>query len=185
MSSTLNGGVAILDPVSFWHRLSRLTDSDLLRRNVDGISICLNSGLKYSKSAALHLYLFGFKFPNSILVLTRRSLLFVGSKNQCRSIKNSLLSSSSMNLIVLERSVDDELQNRESFNSLITAVCYEGGNKIGCLKNIDPSYGHFIPSWQSAVENSPLEVVDISKAVGLLLSMKDETELVRAVVCYI
>ena len=182
-------GDIVINSDLFFQRLERLTTHLSTHKGsiwggVDAITIPLGSSgedeLNYSKSAALHLYLFGYELPDSIIVLSRNQLYFMATAKKCNIVKSSLQSTSSMSINVLEKT-KDEGQNRENLNALINVVRRGGGKKLGGLMK-DKYNGAFIPSWLSVIEQSQLEIFEINTALGLFLSVKDEAEQVRDIV---
>ena len=169
----------------FFERLERLTTHITTHKGttwggVDAISIPLGSSeeeTQYSKAASVHLYLFGYELPDSVIVLARNQFYFMATAKKCKIIRDSLQSNATMNINVLEKT-KDEGQNREHLNALINVVRKGSGRKLGSLFK-DKHLGNFIPSWLSVIEQSQLETFEISPALSLFLAVKDPSAQVR------
>lgn len=184
----------------FYHRLGRLlenwsTQKQILWGNCD--AVCIPNGptsedLHYSKSSAMHLYLFGLEFPDSIILVTKTDFWFMATDKKCKYVEALVGSACPVNIKVLRKTKDEGL-NREHFNTLLGAVRKSGGNRIGyetyhchqlALMICDRSLfkkeleGTFIPSWMSRIDEGGLEKIEIGESLGRLLAVKDEVELV-------
>jgi len=141
---------------------------------------CLSGDeLNYSKSSSLHIYLFGYEFADSLIVITKNNFYFMATAKKCGFVQEYLsLKHESIKVHVLVRT-KDEGQNRQHFNDLANVIRRNGGKRLGTITKGD-FQGQFIPSWMTFVEQSQIEKVDISSSIGLLLAIKDKEELVRA-----
>lgn len=175
-----------LNAERFFARLERLqTDWMTHKSGVWGGSdaLCVPLGavgdeINYSKSSAFHLFLFGYEFADSLIVITRNNFYFMATAKKCGMLEKDLVGKhDTIKVHLLVRS-KDEGQNREHFNELGNVIRKGGGKKLGSLFKAEYE-GNFIPSWMNFLDQSQLEKVDISPALGLLLAVKDEVELVR------
>lgn len=145
-------------------------------------AICIPMGasddeVMYSKGASVHLFLLGYEFPDSIIVLTKGHFYFMATSKKCQMIQRDLMphsASSTIQLHFLEKSKDDG-QNRENFHELLNAVRKGNGKKIGCLFK-EKSAGSFIPQWMDMIDQSQLEKFEINSSLGLFLAIKEEAE---------
>ncbi len=167
----------------FFQRLERLqTEWMSHKSNVWGGSdaLCIPLGaagedINYSKSSSFHIYLFGYEFPDSIIMITRNNFYFMATAKKCSYLEAELVGkNSTVNVHILKRGKDEGM-NREYFNTLIGAVRKGGGKKIGSLFKGEFN-GGFIPSWMEFVDQSQLEKFEISGCLGLFFAVKDETE---------
>ena len=171
----------------FFERLERLLahigQQSGLWGGCDAVTIPLgplSSDVNYSKSSALHLYLLGYEFPDSVIVITKRKFYFMATDRKLRYLRDALIPFQNENtpkIILLEKS-KDEGQNREHMNELINAMRKDKGKKIGTFikQQFD---GKFVPQWMQMVKDSQLELHEISPALGQFFVIKDESELVR------
>ena len=133
----------------------------------------------YSKSGALHLYLFGYEFPDSVMLLTKGNLYFMATKKKCDILQKELgpHQTATMKLTFLEKT-KDEGQNRENFHELLNAARKGNGKKMGCLfKEKTSEKSEFAKNWLQMIDQSQLDKVEINAALGAFLAVKDETEI--------
>lgn len=145
-------------------------------------SICIPMGasseeeLNYSKSSALHLYLLGFEFSDSVMILTKTTFCFMATKKKCGYIEAAIQTHPVDGLkFEFLNKTKDEGANRENFNVML-GLCRKAGNKVGSL--IKGNFeGAFIPQWQDALNNSNIPVVEIAPSLGLFFAVKDDVEM--------
>ena len=176
----------------FFERLSRLdTHINENRGTMYGGSDAVTFGLgtssednMYSKSAAMHLFLFGYEFPDSIMVLTKGHFYFMATAKKNGILQKSLVaaqaaSGSTIQLHFVEKT-KDEGQNRENFHELLNAVrgVKGGGKKIGGIwKEYEKAEGPFVGTWVGMVTDSQLDKIDVGSAIGLFFAVKDDSEI--------
>ena len=169
----------------FCQRLGRLIENWISNKathwgNADALCIMLGTredDMNYSKASALHLYLLGYEITDSIMIITKNSFLFMASDKKCNYLESSLANASTTISFSCLHKTKDAGMNRENFNALLGSVRRTGGNKFGSILQLDLK-GPFIQSWLDCIDQSQLEKVDISNGISILLSIKDETELV-------
>lgn len=173
----------------FFQRLDRLQQNIATHKTElwgSSDAVCIPLGTKsedtldYSKSQSLHIYLMGYEFPDSIILITRNAFYFMATAKKCKILQEAISAAapSSLGLHFLERKKEVTSGiNREHFNSLINAVRKNGGKKLGSLLKANFE-GAFIKQWQEAVELSTIETFDVANALGLFFAVKDEVELV-------
>jgi nucleosome binding factor SPN SPT16 subunit len=177
----------VVDAARFHERIIRLRDhwqsSVEAWDNVDAVCIPMgatsDTDAVYSKSASVHMYLFGVEFPDSIILITKNSFFFMAAAKKCSYLQPvaATVAPGNLKMSLLTKTKEESL-NREHFQTLLQAA-KTSGRRLGTIINKVPFNGEFIPSWTSYIEAGRMEVVDISAGLGLMLSMKDETELVR------
>jgi nucleosome binding factor SPN SPT16 subunit len=178
-----------LNAERFFTRLGRLEKSIQESKSttwgdIDGLCIC--AGLSsddhlYTKSSSLHLYLLGYEFSDTVLLLTKGTLYFMASEKKCGIWRDQILPHAEnyqTKIELLEKTKDDGM-NREHMNRLLNAVRGKDnkGKKIGSLFKLQYD-GKFISTWMDMVKGSQLEMFEAAPAIGKLLSIKDENELV-------
>lgn len=144
-------------------------------------AICIPMGtssqdqVNYSKSSAIHLYLLGYEFPDTIMILLKNKFLVMAHPKKCGYIEQAANERSGGTISVeVFHKVKDEAINKENFGRLISAI-KRSGVKLGTLIKGDFA-GTFIPSWVEAAAAGGLESIECALAIGKLLSVKDETE---------
>lgn len=172
----------------FFQRLERLqthwtTHKSTVWGGSDAICIPLGgavgSDMNYSKSSSMHLYLLGYEFPDSIMIITRNSFHFMATAKKCSYLESALLGTSSPISVNFLRKEKDEGVNRENFHNLLGVIRKGGGKRVGSLFSAEYD-GTFIPLWMELVEQSQLDRFEIAPSLGLFFANKDEGELVRA-----
>jgi len=134
--------------------------------------------VNYSKSAALHLYLLGYEFPDTVMVLTKGHFYFMATAKKLSYFKEQIVPQQNENtpkITLLEKS-KDEGQNRENMNELINAMRKDKGKKIGSFFKASFE-GKFIPNWITMLKDSQLDTFEIGAALGNFFLVKDESEL--------
>jgi nucleosome binding factor SPN SPT16 subunit len=171
----------------FYQRLGRLIEHWAINKSTlwgGADAICIMLGTRedetsYSKASALHLYLLGYEITDSIIIVTKNSFWFMASDKKCKYLETSLANKSSAITFHPLHKTKDEGMNREHFNTLLGVARKGGGSKLGSLFQVDLK-GSFIQAWMNSVDQSQLEKVEISQSVGLLLCVKDESEIVSS-----
>ena len=174
-----------IDATKFHERLRRLRDhwQEHLEDkwgNCGAICIPMGSASEtevYSKSSALHLFLMGYEFPESIILITKSTFCLMAAQKKCNYLQDLIATSDPGNLkVALLPKSKDELQNREHFHSLIQVV-KDSGKKIGTLTKASFN-GEFVSSWSAFLESNRIESVEIGAALGHFLSVKLDSEMV-------
>jgi nucleosome binding factor SPN SPT16 subunit len=175
-----------IDAEKFYARLERIQTEWLSHKNeqwsgADVLSIFYGSRaeeLLYSKFSSFHIYLFGYEFPDSVILITRNELYFMATAKKCNLLEPLIGKSSKFQIHLLQRT-KDEGQNRELMHTLAHAIRKSGGVNVGGLYKAE-YLGTFIPSWFDFLADQQFEKVEIAAALGNLLAKKDETELVSS-----
>jgi nucleosome binding factor SPN SPT16 subunit len=171
----------------FFQRLERLqthwtTHKSTVWGGSDALCIPLGAAsgkdMSYSKSSSMHLYLLGYEFPDSIIIITRNSFHFMATAKKCSYLEAALLGTSSAVSINFLKKEKDEGVNRENFHNLLAVIRKGGGKRLGSLFNAEYD-GNFIQTWMELVQQSQIEMFEIAAGLGLFFASKDEGELVR------
>lgn len=176
-----------IDAEKFFSRLSTLQNKWLSAKSgqfagADALVIPMGTAnddeLTYSKSAAVHLYLLGYEFSDSLLVLTKNMLYFMATTKKCGYLSAATAKhpNSEIQVQFLTKSKDD-VANQEQFSIILNALKKQGASKLGSFLKADYK-GSFVPLWSSTVAETKLELVDISNGLGIALAAKDDEELV-------
>ena len=186
------GDIAI-DTERFFARLCKLEESLTSHKEAlwDGMdALCIPSGpsdadTPYSKGAAMHLFLLGYEFPDSIMLLTKGNFYFMATAKKCKYLKEWLVDKQNENtnkikIHLLERTKDDG-ENRELMHNLLGAARKNHGSKLGSLYKQD-FQGKFIPGWMEMVKGSGLDMIEAAPSIGKFLSVKEESEIVSLLV---
>ena len=143
----------------------------------------------------MHQYLFGYELPDTVLVLTVDGhCLVLATKKKCEFLspakENIPEGSSITGLTLLTRNKADD--NAENIATLLKAAGLDKGSgdsstngdkkKVGIFKkeweNADVNNGPILRGWQKKLEDADnIELVDCTPGVGVVMSIKDTTEL--------
>jgi len=183
----------IIDAELFSTRLKKLHTSFISNKEAwNGADVlCVPMGassdeeLNYSKSSALHLYLLGYEFSDSILILTKNTVCFMATAKKCGLIETAIQTKAVEGLkFEFFKKTKDEGSNREAFNAMLAIIRKNGCTKIGTLlKGSFP--GIFIPAWTEAVAHSTIPTGEIGSALGAAFAVKDSDELVSVYFIYL
>ena len=175
-----------VDAELFSSRLKRLltnfvSNKESLWSNADALCIPMGSSseeeLNYSKSSALHLYLLGYEFADSIFILTKSVCCFMATEKKCGLIQDALKVHAVDGLkFEFFKKTKSEVDNRSCFDSMLSVI-RKAGSKLGTLLKAD-FQGVFIPQWHEALARSNLTTVEIATNLGTFFAAKDENELV-------
>lgn len=174
-----------IDVEKFYERLEKIQSAWLTHRttaweSADALCICYGSrteDLLYSKFSSFHVYLFGYEFPDSIILITKNEFYFMASAKKCSILEPLKQKESKIQMHLLQRG-KDEGQNREFMHTLVQAIRKTGGKNVGSLYK-NEYLGTFIPSWFEFISSNQLDKVEIASALGQYFATKDESEMVR------
>lgn len=176
----------VIDAELFASRLKRLHSAFTSNKDAwNGADVlCIPMGasseeeLNYSKSSALHLYLLGYEFSDSILVLTKNTVCFMATAKKCGLIEAAIQTKPVEGLkFEFFKKTKDEGMNKEAFNAILSIIRKSGCTKVGTLLKGDFP-GTFIPAWREALIDSTIPTGEIAPALGAMFSVKDAEELV-------
>jgi nucleosome binding factor SPN SPT16 subunit len=177
----------VIDAERFFTRIDRIQQHWQANKgeewsNADAICIPMGAAkdneVVYTKSSAMHLYLLGYEFSDSILVILKSKIYFMATEKKIAYFQN-VIDINKIPLKVLTKTKVD-IENRSKFREIINAI-KSSGSTIGIpLKGEYP--GSFIQAWNEELASAGLTTVDISRGLGVILAMKDETEQVSSIV---
>ena len=167
---------------AFYRRLERIQTHWAAHPELWGEAdaICIPFGASsedagYNKHISTYLYLLGWEFPETVMVLVRDTFFFLSSAKKCTIMQAAVSAGASrINVQILTRNKEDN--NRENFTRILDAV-KRAGTKIGYPMK-EEFGGSFIASWIAAVDQQGLTKVDIASGLSGALSVKEADELV-------
>ena len=178
----------VIDVEKFYTRLALLRSKWLssktnLFANADALVIPMGATsdvMSYSKAAAIHLYLLGYEFSDSLMVLTKSTFYFMATSKKCGYISDAMASSTLKSEVQIQFlfKTKEKTANEDQFGVILNAIKKMSGSKVGSLLKPECK-GEFIPLWNTAVKTSGFETVDIANGLGVFLATKDEVELVK------
>ena len=175
-----------IDGDLFFSRLERLQNDWLANKDVDvwgdnADVICIPMGSSkdqdavYSKSSAMHLFLLGYEFPDSILILTKTALYFMATSKKIAYLE-AIRKEDKLPLKFFQKTKDDVV-NRDNFKAILDEIKSSSTSfKMGTVLKAQFE-GKFITSWIDVLREESVTTTEISKGLGLFLSIKDTSEL--------
>ena len=175
-----------IDARLFFRRLARVHAHWKANRAVWGETCALSilrgrtteEDALYERSAATHLYLMGYEFPDTLLVLTDGNLHALASKKKASmlaQVKARQPANSSVDLTVLTRNkADEDGANFERLRNAILASSTNSPQRVGVLMKEAPR-GSFAGAWNAAMASSGFTLADVSQGLGYVLAIMDET----------
>jgi nucleosome binding factor SPN SPT16 subunit len=174
---------------NFLRRLERVSTHWNTRKelwgNADAICFAFGSAssepVAYSKHAAVHLYLLGWEFSETLMILVGNTFFFLSASKKCGMLEAALERARSSRIKVeFIRKSKDEVENKQHFAKIIAAV-KKSGQKLGMLQ--ENMQGTLVPSFVAEVEQKDLQIVDVSEGLSCMLSVKEEDEMVSSLGC--
>uniref|UniRef100_A0A061QN78 FACT complex subunit n=1 Tax=Tetraselmis sp. GSL018 TaxID=582737 RepID=A0A061QN78_9CHLO len=170
---------ARIDVDTFCRRLKKLYESWQKLPDVweKADSICVAAGpasedFRYLKSVSLHIWLFGYELPETVIAITKDRMFLIASKKKaeilqplCEPCKENV--GVSLELIQRQKSEDGSQQ--------VKAVLQDLKGRLGILSKEKPD-GTLAQVWSSEVAKSGLQTVDVSQGISELLSVKEDGE---------
>lgn len=175
-----------LDRETFLKRLKHLyscwksTDDENVRSltNVDAFTcaVGVDDYTLYSKSSSLQIWLFGYELTDTISVFTSEGVHIITSKKKVEFLKPAENVKDPecplVKLITREKGSND----KDSFEKLIKAIKSSKSGKLVGIFGKEKYPGAFLDAWRSEFDKENFETVDISSAIGYILSIKAENE---------
>jgi len=168
-----------VDKGLFWSRLKRIFDhwakgGKPWGGGADAIIVNYgkaNENVLYSRTSAIHLFLFGYEFPDTVLVLTKGKLTILCSSSKAKYLDSLGSENRGIKLEIMIRNKEDK--NAANFAKLLKAI--KGSNQ-GSLLGWIPSEtqnGKFIARWNQAWQENGMKQVNVSMGFGRVISVKD------------
>jgi len=186
--------MAELNVEKFYERLNKIHAHFLKHReqiwngaNCITLNRASSSDDDYRKSNVLHLYLFGYELPDTVLLLTKDGKCTVlGTKKKCEFLEQAMGkepkggSVNKLELLVKSKA-DNNANNFETLLKLARGESNGEAVKIGLIKKefkTDPKDG-VVMGWEKKIEeaDSNLEVVDCTHGLSMVMAVKEKYEL--------
>mmetsp|Transcript_4057 Transcript_4057/g.6766 ORF Transcript_4057/g.6766 Transcript_4057/m.6766 type:complete len:1035 (+) Transcript_4057:3-3107(+) len=178
-------GEVSINPVIFWERLAKLHKSWTSDREANGIwkgadalvvdTGAANEDMVYSKSGALHTWLLGYEFTDTVFVFCSRSIhVLTASKKVQHLVPLKTAENATLPLELLTKEKND---NVAQYAALVQAIkSSHTGALVAVLGKEDP-LGQFAKGWRQTLEaENTLQRVELGPALARLLAVKDTTE---------
>jgi len=168
----------MLAPNTFWKRLSVLHDAvaggDECWNHVDSIAVPVDptsDELTFTKSSALFIHLFGAELHGSMMMLCNGALHVLATEENCKLLEPLNTGPSTGPRLVLHRICNDN--DTVTDHTVAGLVKVHGGRRVGRLERMQ-FHGILAASLDKAVRSAGVESVDITSALGLSMSIKDD-----------
>lgn len=136
--------------------------------------------LRYLRSIALHLWLFGYELPDTLLLLTPDEVHVLTSQRKAAILSPLAavaLSSAGVKLTVhVKPKQEDGSKQMGELLAIAKGVATDA--LLGHLPK-DKHEGKFFEVWNSTLEKSGLRTTDVAGGVGDLLAVKDDKEILN------
>ncbi|KIZ00422.1 FACT complex subunit SPT16 [Monoraphidium neglectum] len=183
------GDVAI-DQGAFGKRLKLLYESwkgnrSSLWEDSGALGVVVGStseDLRYLKSISLHLWLFGYELPDTVLVFTEKEVHVLTSQkkaNLLQPLKDACQSSAGASLVIHVKAKGDD--GGTAMGAMLDAAKEQAGGelKLGHLPK-DQHQGALAGLWAQRIASAPgVECADVSGGFADLFGCKDETEVLN------
>lgn len=172
-----------IDKTLFWARLKRVFDNWAKGGKAWGggaDAMIVNSGsasedLVYSRSGAIHVFLLGYEFPDTVMVFTPGELTILCSRKKARYLEPLGTSNGSLRLTVIQRNKGDK--DAANFAALVKKIKSSNkGQLLGWLPK-ERQEGKFIARWNQAWTPCGMTAVSVSLGFGRVMSVKDRQAL--------
>ncbi|XP_022164066.1 FACT complex subunit spt16 isoform X1 [Myzus persicae] len=177
----------VLDKETFFRRLIHLYDfwknnkDENVRAlsNVDAFTcaVGVDDYTMYSKSSSLQIWLFGYELTDTVSVFTLEGVHIIASKKKVEFLKpaENVKDSDcpSVKLITREKGGND----KDSIDKLIKAIKNSKNGKSVGIFGKEKYPGTFMDAWRTEFDKGDFTTIDISSAIGYILSIKSENEI--------
>ena len=140
----------------------------------------LNEEEIYSKSSAMHLWLLGIEFTNTVILICSRSIHVLTDTKKAQLL-NPLKAAENATL-PLELHVKDKTdKNKANYEVLIKAIKSSHSGAVAASLLKEKPQGEFTALWRAALQAADgLQLVELSPALAQVLAVKDTDEQVGA-----
>ncbi|MCJ1307261.1 FACT complex subunit spt16 [Agyrium rufum] len=129
----------------------------------------------YRKNNAMHLWLLGYEFPATLILLTAEKVYIVTTTKKAKHLEPLVGGKTPVELLVKGKDAEQNTKNWTTCIDVIKAA----GKKVGTIAK-DASTGPFVDEWNEAFKEPLKELTEVDISQGLsaaALSVQDESEL--------
>lgn len=139
--------------------------------------------LRYLKSSALHVWLVGYEFPETIMLFMKKQIHFLCSQKKAsllNVVKKSAKEAVGVEIIMhVKPKNDDGAGLMESLFRAVNAQSKSSGNDapvVGYMAREAPE-GKLLELWDGKLKNADFRLTDVTNGFSDLFAVKDNTEL--------
>ncbi|KAJ1819957.1 FACT complex subunit spt16, partial [Coemansia sp. RSA 2598] len=130
----------------------------------------------YTKTIAIQMWLLGYEFPNTLILLTSDKVYIIASQKKAKILEALQGASGGVPIEILVHGKDGA-KNQEMFDKTI-AVIKGCGSRVGTIA-ADKSSGKLVDEWNAAFApaKSSFSQSDVGAAISDILAVKEESEI--------
>jgi len=135
--------------------------------------------ISYQKTISLQIWLLGYEFPETLILITMDKVFFVTSQKKGKILETLDIKSDKQIPFQVFKRTKDNGYNAEQFKNLIDCISKsQNGKNVGIIQK-DNFEGKFIKEWKEALNNYPtkFEYIDIASGLAAAMAPKDEEEI--------
>ncbi|MCL7022174.1 hypothetical protein MKW94_024963 [Papaver nudicaule] len=136
--------------------------------------------LRYLKSSALNMWLYGLEFPETIMVFMDKQIHFLCSQKKASllsEVKNSTKDTIGAEIVMhIKARNDDGAALMEEIFQAISKSSGSGSATVGYLAKEAPE-GNLLELWSDKLKTSNLQLADVTNGFSELFAVKDNTEI--------
>lgn len=161
-------------------RIYQFWETDETLSTIDSLVFMVGNNqedLQYSKSHSIQTWLFNCSLPDTLLVMTKSNIYFLGSDKKAQFF-SPLETKENLHPIVppfstITRNKNDK--DRANLARMLENIT-SAGKHYGCFIKDKPN-SEFSKSWDAAISDKGLNKVDISLSFAFLFAVKDDQEI--------
>eukprot|EP00126_Sphaerothecum_destruens_P005390 Sdes_comp18736_c0_seq1m9094 len=159
---------------SYWKSASQ----DGIFKGADALLFPVGQSDSFQRISAFQVWLFGYELPDVVIALCEDTLHILASGKKVdllKQIQPAAGASSETKVVLHVRSKED--QDKSNFTTICECIRKsKNGKKVGVISK-DSFQGSFIQSWTTFSKSQDFEEVDISMAISVIMSVKDQEEI--------
>ncbi|KAJ2821167.1 FACT complex subunit spt16, partial [Coemansia furcata] len=173
-----------IDAAAFHRRAKRLLDSLKSGRSASGQafdSVLIIQGRSdeknpYTKTIATQMWLLGYEFPNTMMLVTKSKLYIVASPKKAKILEaiQGTAGGVSLEILVYGKEAD---KNKEMFGKVVS-ILKTVGSTVGVVSK-ETTGGKFVDEWvaEFAASKSSFTEADFGAVLSRVLAVKDDSEI--------
>ncbi|GJS96898.1 FACT complex subunit SPT16 [Tanacetum coccineum] len=142
----------------------------------------LSDDIRYLKSSALHMWLFGYEFPDTIMVFSDKQIHFLCSQKKASVldvVKKCAKDAVAVDVVMHVKAKNDDGATLMD-TIFYTIQSYGNGNSIvfgHIAKETQAPEGKFLGKWVEKLKSSRLQLTDLTNGLAHLFVVKEDNEL--------
>lgn len=153
----------------------------------DALSVATPSpseDLRYLKSSALNIWLLGYEFPDTIMIFTDKQIHFLCSQKKAsllEAVKTTAREAVAVEVVMHVKAKNDD--GSKLMDSILNAI-HDQKSKgrdyavVGYIAREAPE-GNLLETWAGKLQDSKLELVDITNGLSDVFAVKDDSEIMN------